>query len=88
MLQVPTIPIQCFNPRPKSAVEDYHNYSNSVNNDIISPNSTLENSMFLKEILREIRLTLIQINESRYWGLWFLALVALCGWIWLNLGKG
>ncbi len=47
--------------------------------------------MFLKEILRKLRLTLIQVidkRESRYWGLWLLAMIALCGWIWMNHGKG
>ena len=39
--------------------------------------------MFLKEILREIRLTLVQVidkRESRYWGLLFLAMYAI--WVW------
>lgn len=31
--------------------------------------------MFLKEVLREIRLTLIQVSAYRFWGLWVLAIV-------------
>ena len=44
--------------------------------------------MFLREILKEIRLTLVQIRESRFWGLWFLALIGLCIWFLRSLGKG
>jgi len=44
--------------------------------------------MFLREILREVRLTLVQIRESRFWGLWFLALIAIGVWVWKSIGKG
>lgn len=44
--------------------------------------------MFIKNVLREIRLTLIQIKESRFWGLWVLALIALGIWYLTHFGKG
>jgi hypothetical protein len=44
--------------------------------------------MFLKAILREMRLTLVEIKESRFWGIWILALLALCIWGYRILGKG